>query len=77
MLVECGVLETQDSGGTTSRFRAGDLLCLAGMALRATRNPGTTATRLILIRRRTDSFSRRATSHGRQLETLTTKESGS
>ena len=54
VLVEQGELELEGSTGARWRFKAGGVLWLAGLNLRALHNPGKSPTVLIAITKRTD-----------------------
>ncbi len=56
VIVEQGTLELVGLGGTCRRLECGAVLWLAGLPLRALRNPGSVNTRIVAISRRTDEF---------------------
>lgn len=51
VIVESGVLELESHGGLRRRFGLGAILFLAGLRLRALRNPGIAATVLSVVTR--------------------------
>jgi hypothetical protein len=52
VVVRRGELELESVSGLTRRFKCGDLLWLAGLSLRALRNPGREPALLVAVSRR-------------------------
>lgn len=52
VVVEVGEIELEGDDGDRRRFRCGDLLCLAGLPLRALHNPGPGPAVLVSVTRR-------------------------
>jgi quercetin dioxygenase-like cupin family protein len=52
VFVEHGEIELESSAAGSRRFGPGDVLCLAGLSLRALRNPGPDQALLVAVSRR-------------------------